>query len=114
MCYSEFGRIMDAINALDADVISIENARSDDATLRGLAEFGYSRGVGPGVYDIHSPVVPDAAVIQEKIEAFIQHLDPQRIWVNPDCGLKTRTWDEVVPSLQNMMLAVQNVRRTLR
>lgn len=113
MCYSEFGEIMDAIHALDADVISIENARSDDATLRDLALYGYPRAVGPGVYDIHSPVVPEARFIEGKIRAFLQHLDPQRVWVNPDCGLKTRTWQEVLPSLQNMMKAVWAVRATL-
>ncbi|MDF1512803.1 MAG: 5-methyltetrahydropteroyltriglutamate--homocysteine S-methyltransferase, partial [Anaerolineae bacterium] len=113
MCYSEFGAIMDAINALDADVISIENARSDDATLRELAAFGYSRGVGPGVYDIHSPVVPETSFIQKKIQAFLLHLDPRRIWINPDCGLKTRSWDEVIPSLQHMMQAVYKIRESL-
>jgi 5-methyltetrahydropteroyltriglutamate--homocysteine methyltransferase len=114
MCYSEFGEIMNAIAALDADVISIENARSDDATLRGLAESGYPREVGPGVYDIHSPVVPEVDFIKQKLRIFVQHLDPHRLWVNPDCGLKTRTWDEVIPALQNMMEAVREVRQTLQ
>ncbi len=114
MCYSEFGQIMEAINALDADVISIENARSDDATLRGLAAYGYPRAVGPGVYDIHSPVIPEVVFIKDKLVAFLQHLDPQRLWVNPDCGLKTRAWDEVIPALQNMMKAVFTVREDLK
>ncbi|TFG73136.1 MAG: 5-methyltetrahydropteroyltriglutamate--homocysteine S-methyltransferase, partial [Anaerolineales bacterium] len=113
MCYSEFGQIMEAINALDADVISIENARSDDATLRGLAAYGYPRAVGPGVYDIHSPVIPEVAFIKDKLQAFLQHLDPHRLWVNPDCGLKTRSWEEVIPALQNMMKAVFAVRGDL-
>jgi 5-methyltetrahydropteroyltriglutamate--homocysteine methyltransferase len=114
MCYSEFGEIMEAIDALDADVISIENARSDDAALQRLASFGYGRAVGPGVYDIHSPVVPEVDFIKEKITSFIRHLDPQRVWVNPDCGLKTRAWDEVLPALQNMMRAVEQVREILQ
>jgi 5-methyltetrahydropteroyltriglutamate--homocysteine methyltransferase len=110
MCYSEFGEILEAIDDLDADVISIENARSDDATLESLAAYGYPREVGPGVYDIHSPVVPTAAFIREKVASFLRHLPPERIWVNPDCGLKTRTWAEVLPSLQHMVDAVRALR----
>ncbi len=110
MCYSEFGEILEAIDRLDADVISIENARSDDATLGELAAYGYPREVGPGVYDIHSPVVPTEAFVEEKLRSFLRHLDPERIWVNPDCGLKTRTWAEVLPSLQHMVEAVRTVR----
>jgi 5-methyltetrahydropteroyltriglutamate--homocysteine methyltransferase len=110
MCYSEFGNVLEAIDRLDADVISIENARSDDATLRELATYGYPREVGPGVYDIHSPVVPTVAFIEEKLRSFLQHLAPERIWVNPDCGLKTRAWDEVLPSLQHMAQAVRALR----
>jgi 5-methyltetrahydropteroyltriglutamate--homocysteine methyltransferase len=110
MCYSEFGEILDAIDRLDADVISIENARSDDATLKELAAYGYPREVGPGVYDIHSPVVPTAGFVLEKLRSFLHHLPPERIWVNPDCGLKTRTWAEVLPSLQHMVEAVRALR----
>ena len=113
MCYSEFGEILSAIDELDADVISIENARSDDATLESLAVYGYPREVGPGVYDIHSPVVPTAEFIREKLRSFLQHLPPERIWVNPDCGLKTRTWAEVLPSLQHMVEAVRTLRSAL-
>lgn len=113
MCYSEFGEIQEAIDRLDADVISIENARSDDATLKELAAYGYPREVGPGVYDIHSPVVPTAAFVEEKLRSFLQHLAPERIWVNPDCGLKTRTWAEVLPSLQAMVAAVMRLREEL-
>ncbi|MGC9347013.1 MAG: 5-methyltetrahydropteroyltriglutamate--homocysteine S-methyltransferase [Anaerolineae bacterium] len=113
MCYSEFGDILEAIDRLDADVISIENARSDDATLRELAEYGYPREVGPGVYDIHSPVVPTVDFIKRKLRTFVQHLEPQQIWVNPDCGLKTRAWDEVIPSLQHMVEAVYAIREEL-
>ena len=112
MCYAEFGDILPAIDAMDADVISIENARSDDATLQELAAYGYPREVGPGVYDIHSPVVPDTEFILAKLQSFVRHLDPERVWVNPDCGLKTRAWDEVIPALRNMMAAVDQMRRS--
>lgn len=113
MCYSEFGAILDAIDRLDADVISIENARSDDATLRELADYGYPREVGPGVYDIHSPVIPDVAFIRDKLDSFLRHLDAEQIWVNPDCGLKTRQWDEVIPALRHMVDAVREMRHDL-
>jgi 5-methyltetrahydropteroyltriglutamate--homocysteine methyltransferase len=113
MCYSEFGDILSAIDRLDADVISIENARSDDATLRELGAYGYPREVGPGVYDIHSPVVPTVDFIEEKLRSFVRHLAAERLWVNPDCGLKTRAWKEVLPSLRNMMEAVERLRREL-
>lgn len=112
MCYAEFGDILPAIDRMDADVISIENARSDDATLQELADYGYPREVGPGVYDIHSPVVPDAEFIKHKLVSFVRHLDTRQVWVNPDCGLKTRQWDEVIPSLQHMVDAVREMRRT--
>ncbi len=113
MCYSEFGDILEAIDRLDADVISIENARSDDATLRELATYGYPREVGPGVYDIHSPVVPEVGFIVDKLRSLAAHLDPAQLWVNPDCGLKTRAWDEVIPSLRHMASAVAQVRHEL-
>ncbi len=113
MCYSEFGDILEAIDSLDADVISIENARSDDATLRELARYGYAREVGPGVYDIHSPVVPSVDFIVAKLRMFLKHLEPEQIWVNPDCGLKTRAWDEVIPTLRNLVDAVRIVREEL-
>ncbi len=111
MCYSEFGPILAAIDRMDADVISIENARSSDETLRELAEYGYEREVGPGVYDIHSPVVPTVAFILEKLESFVRYLRPEQIWVNPDCGLKTRAWEEVLPALRNLRAAVVEMRR---
>lgn len=113
MCYSEFGDILDAIDRLDADVISIENARSGDEMLRALADYGYPREVGPGVYDIHSPVTPSVDFITAKLRSFAQHLPPAQLWVNPDCGLKTRTWAEVIPALKGIMAAVQVLRETL-
>ena len=114
MCYSEFQDILPAIDRMDADVISIENARSGDEMLRALAECGYPREVGPGVYDIHSPVVPTVAFIEGKLRTFVEHLKPEQIWVNPDCGLKTRAWDEVIPALRNMMVAVERLRARRR
>jgi len=111
MCYSEFEDILPAIDRLDADVISIENARSGDAMLRALAEYGYPREVGPGVYDIHSPVIPSVDFIETKLRTFVQHLRPEQIWVNPDCGLKTRAWDEVIPALRGIMDAVRMLRK---
>ena len=113
MCYAEFGDILPAIDRLDADVISLENARSDDETLRALAEYGYAREVGPGVYDIHSPVVPDEAFILEKLRTFRLHLADAQLWVNPDCGLKTRAWAEVLPALRAMVAAVCQLRAEL-
>ncbi len=110
MCYAEFGDVLPAIDRLDADVISLENARSGDETVRALAEYGYGREVGPGVYDIHSPVVPDVAFILEKLRTFREHLANSQIWVNPDCGLKTRAWAEVLPALRAMVTAVRRIR----
>jgi 5-methyltetrahydropteroyltriglutamate--homocysteine methyltransferase len=110
MCYAEFGDILQAIDRMDADVISIENARSGDQTLRELAEFGYHREVGPGVYDVHSSVIPQVDEIQEKLRILLKHLRAEQIWVNPDCGLKTRTWDEVIASLRNILAAVRMIR----
>lgn len=113
MCYADFGDVYAAIDGLEADVISIENARSSDETLRELADYGYAREVGPGVYDVHSPVVPPVEEIRAKLQSFLRHLDPNQIWVNPDCGLKTRAWDEVRPSLQNIVEAVAALREEL-
>lgn len=113
MCYAEFGDVLPAIDRLDADVISLENARSDDETLRALAEYGYVREVGPGVYDIHSPVIPDKDFILEKLRTFRLHLADVQLWVNPDCGLKTRAWEEVLPALRVMVAAVQELRAEL-
>jgi 5-methyltetrahydropteroyltriglutamate--homocysteine methyltransferase len=114
MCYAEFGDILEAINRMDADVISIENARSGDQTLRELAQFEYPREIGPGVYDVHSSVVPEAAQIRDKLLVFLQHLDAGRIWVNPDCGLKTRNWEEVIPTLKNMVTSARQLRQNIR
>ena len=113
MCYSEFGDIINAIAALDADVISIEDARSDGAMLRTLRDFNYPQQIGPGVYDIHSPNIPSVDFIVGKLWATLACLSPEQVWVNPDCGLKTRSYAEVVPALRNMVAAARQVRAAL-
>jgi 5-methyltetrahydropteroyltriglutamate--homocysteine methyltransferase len=113
MCYSEFSDIIDAIEAMDADVISIENARSDNSLLEIFQERGYKGEIGPGVYDIHSPRVPSVEELVEQIEELIKVLPIEKIWVNPDCGLKTRKWAETTPSLENMVKATKIVRAKL-
>jgi 5-methyltetrahydropteroyltriglutamate--homocysteine methyltransferase len=113
MCYSEFSDIMDAIEDMDADVISIENARSDNSLLKIFKERGYKGEIGPGVYDIHSPRIPSTEEMVEQIEAILEVLPAEKVWVNPDCGLKTRKWEEVKPSLKNMVEAAKTVREKL-
>ena len=113
MCYSEFSDIMDAIEDMDADVISIENARSDNSLLKIFKERGYKGEIGPGVYDIHSPRIPATQEMVEQIKAILNVLPKEKVWINPDCGLKTRKWDEVKPSLKNMVEATKEVRKSL-
>ena len=113
MCYCEFHDCMDAIDKMDTDVNSIENARSDNATLMAFKKIGYRKGFGPGTYDIHSPVVPPVHFIEGKIRSFLECLDAQRLVVNPDCGLKTRTWPETLAALRNMVEATHKVRTEL-
>ena len=113
MCYSEFNDIIHTIEAMDADVISIETARSGNELLRIFAEVGYAQEVGPGVYDIHSPRIPTVEEIVEQIHKLLEVLPKEQLWINPDCGLKTRRWDEVRPSLENMVKAVGIVREEL-
>ena len=110
MCYAEFGSVLDAIIALDADVISLEAARSAMAIVGELAEVGYPAAVGPGVYDIHSPRVPDTREIEELLGLALAQLPADRLWVNPDCGLKTRGEVEVVASLRNLVSAATRRR----
>jgi 5-methyltetrahydropteroyltriglutamate--homocysteine methyltransferase len=110
LCYSEFGEVIGAIADLDADVTSIEAARSHMEVLDDLNAIGFSNSVGPGVYDIHSPRVPSAGEMAESLRAALKAVPAQRLWVNPDCGLKTRNVDEVTASLQNMVAAAQEVR----
>jgi len=113
MCYAEFGDIVAAIVALDADVISIEAARSRMEVLDDLAAARYPAGVGPGVYDIHSPNVPSADEVADLLARAQEVLPAAQLWVNPDCGLKTRGWDEVTPALENMVAAALAARARL-
>jgi len=113
LCYSEFGEVIGAIDGLDADVTSIEAARSKMEILADIAAEGYPRGIGPGVYDIHSPRVPSEAEVTELLTAAVRAIDPDQLWVNPDCGLKTRRYAEVTPSLEHVLAATRTVRAAL-
>lgn len=113
MCYSEFNDIIEAIEALDADVISIENSRSNAELLQAFTDRRYRRQIGPGVYDVHSERIPTTEEIRQLLERASQVLDPDQIWVNPDCGLKTRGNAEVWPSLHNMVEAACSMRETV-
>jgi 5-methyltetrahydropteroyltriglutamate--homocysteine methyltransferase len=110
LCYSEFGVVIDAIRALDADVTSIEAARSRMEVVGDIAKHGFDHGVGPGVYDIHSPRVPSVAEIESLLRRATSELPLRQLWVNPDCGLKTRGYDETVASLRNIVEATHRVR----
>ena len=113
MCYSEFNDIINTIEDMDADVISIETARSGNELLKIFKKVGYTKEVGPGVYDIHSPRIPSVEEIVKQIELLLEVLPKEQLWINPDCGLKTRKWEEVKPSLKNMVKAVKIVRAKL-
>lgn len=113
LCYSEFGEVIGAIDALDADVTSIEAARSRMEVLPELQSAGFARGVGPGVYDIHSPRVPSEEEVAELVALAAESVPSQLLWVNPDCGLKTRGYNEVEPSLRHLVAAAQKVRASL-
>ena len=110
MCYSEFNDVLRVIEQMDADVISIENARSGSELLQGFEQYKYPNEIGPGVYDIHSPRVPSTAEIAAALKCMNRVLDDRQIWVNPDCGLKTRGWDETLSSLKNMVAAAREMR----
>jgi 5-methyltetrahydropteroyltriglutamate--homocysteine methyltransferase len=114
MCYAEFGDIVQAIDDLDADVISLEAARSHMQVARELAAHGYPREAGPGVYDIHSPRVPRAQEAAVLLRTGLKAIPPERLWVNPDCGLKTRGWPEVRAALANLVSAAREVREGVR
>ncbi|MFG3087165.1 5-methyltetrahydropteroyltriglutamate--homocysteine S-methyltransferase [Streptomyces antibioticus] len=113
MCYAEFGDIVQAIDDLDADVISLEAARSHMQVARELAAHGYPREAGPGVYDIHSPRVPSAEEAADLLRTGLRAIPAERLWVNPDCGLKTRAWPETRTSLENLVTAARTVRAEL-
>ena len=110
MCYSEFNDVIRVIEKMDADVISIENARSGSELLEAFKEYKYPNEIGPGVYDIHSPRVPSAAEIGAALKRMQGVLNDRQIWVNPDCGLKTRGWEETLQALRNMVQAARQLR----
>lgn len=111
MCYSEFNDIIQAIAEMDADVITIETSRSDMELLDVFEDFNYPNAIGPGVYDIHSPNIPSQQDIVQRMQKAAQRIPARRLWINPDCGLKTRQWKEVIPALENMVKAAQILRR---
>jgi 5-methyltetrahydropteroyltriglutamate--homocysteine methyltransferase len=113
MCYSEFNDILPSIAAMDADVITIETSRSQMELLRGFGEFAYPNEIGPGVYDIHSPRVPDAGEMLTLLRKAREVIPDDRLWVNPDCGLKTRGWEETRSALRHMVEAAQALRSEL-
>ncbi|CAL4317881.1 5-methyltetrahydropteroyltriglutamate--homocysteine methyltransferase [Buchnera aphidicola (Thelaxes suberi)] len=113
MCYCEFNDFMEAITQLDADVITIETSRSDMELLELFKAFNYPNEIGPGVYDIHSPNIPSISNIKNLLKKAIKHIDKKRLWVNPDCGLKTRNWDETKKALSSMVKAAIEIRKEL-
>ncbi|MBN9643483.1 5-methyltetrahydropteroyltriglutamate--homocysteine S-methyltransferase [Corynebacterium mendelii] len=114
MCYSEFNELIDAIDDLDADVTSIEAARNGMQVLAAVKDHGYSRGIGPGVWDIHSPRVPDRGEVDELVDAALESVPAEALWINPDCGLKTRGWEETTASLEVLVAAAQAARDRLQ
>ncbi len=110
MCYSEFNDVIESIAAMDADVITIETSRSDMELLEAFEAFDYPNDIGPGVYDIHSPRVPDTAEMVKLMTKAVQHIPAERLWINPDCGLKTRGWPETEAALVNMVAAARQLR----
>jgi 5-methyltetrahydropteroyltriglutamate--homocysteine methyltransferase len=113
MCYSEFNDIIKSIAAMDADVITIETSRSDMELLDAFEDFHYPNEIGPGVYDIHSPNVPETGQIVELMQKAAQRIPAERLWINPDCGLKTRGWPESEQALINMVRAADLLRNSL-
>ncbi|MEH0713364.1 5-methyltetrahydropteroyltriglutamate--homocysteine S-methyltransferase [Vibrio owensii] len=113
MCYSEFNEIIDSVAALDADVITIETSRSNMDLLKAFEEFNYPNEIGPGVYDIHSPNIPTQEWIEDLLKKAAEKVPVQRLWVNPDCGLKTRNWAETEAALANLVSAAKKLRTEL-
>lgn len=112
MCYADFDEILDAVVRMDADVISMEAARSRMELLAAFTGCKYANDIGPGVYDIHSPRVPGVEEIESLIRKALDVFRPEQLWINPDCGLKTRRWEEVRPALENLVAAARRVRET--
>lgn len=102
MCYSDFNDIIESIQRMDADVITIENSRSDLKLLNAFEKHEYTNEIGPGLYDIHSPRVPSKEELKARLQEILKYISKDLIWVNPDCGLKTRGWAEVESALKNM------------
>jgi 5-methyltetrahydropteroyltriglutamate--homocysteine methyltransferase len=113
MCYSEFADIIKDIDDMDADVITFEAARSDLSIINVLKDCGFKTEVGPGVYDIHSPRIPSVDEIKKILFKMLEKIPKEKLWVNPDCGLKTRGNAETVPSLENLVAAAKEVRESL-
>ncbi|HRC27431.1 MAG TPA: 5-methyltetrahydropteroyltriglutamate--homocysteine S-methyltransferase, partial [Alphaproteobacteria bacterium] len=114
MCYSEFNDIIDSVGAMDADVISIETSRSQMELLDAFVDYKYPNEIGPGVYDIHSPRVPSKDEMVALLDKALKVLKPIQIWVNPDCGLKTRGWTETEPALEHMVAAAKAMRAKVK
>ena len=114
MCYAEFDNIIEAIGRMDADVISIEASRSKMELLDAFKQYQYPGDIGPGIYDIHSPNIPSQAEMEALLEKAAQVIPIERLWINPDCGLKTRQWEQVIPALTNMVNAAQAIRQQLK
>ena len=114
MCYAEFDNIIEAIGRMDADVISIEASRSKMELLDAFKQYQYPGEIGPGIYDIHSPNIPSQVEMEALLEKALQVIPVERLWINPDCGLKTRQWEQVIPALTNMVAAAQTIRQQLK
>jgi 5-methyltetrahydropteroyltriglutamate--homocysteine methyltransferase len=111
MCYAEFNDIIEAIGRLDADVLSVEASRSKMVLLGTFEQYQYPGDIGPGIYDIHSPNIPSQAEMETLITKAAKVLPIERLWINPDCGLKTRQWEQVIPALRDMVNAARSLRR---
>jgi 5-methyltetrahydropteroyltriglutamate--homocysteine methyltransferase len=114
MCYAEFDNIIEAIGRMDADVISVEASRSKMELLDAFKQYQYPGEIGPGMYDIHSPNIPSQVEMEALLEKAAQVIPIERLWINPDCGLKTRQWEQVIPALTNMVAAAQTIRQQLK
>lgn len=114
MCYAEFDNIIEAIGRMDADVISIEASRSKMELLDAFKQYQYPGEIGPGIYDIHSPNIPSQVEMEALLEKAVQVIPIERLWINPDCGLKTRQWEQIIPALTNKIAAAQTIRHQLK
>jgi 5-methyltetrahydropteroyltriglutamate--homocysteine methyltransferase len=113
MCYSDFNDIFVSIQELDADCATIENSKSDLKLLRAFEKYGYDAGIGPGLYDIHSPRVPSSQEMADRLKSINKYIKTDLLWVNPDCGLKTRGWTETEAALRNMCEVAKAARATV-